>query len=224
MAITNAFREAVASKNALRVRIMMKDSLLVDPTFKEFEEMARLAGDIYEKHDGGELSDDTSKWTTDYMNRLMVELVENFSRERIIHLKRVVRYLYPAPTPTTAPQAPQSTGNQASQNSGQWSHTRSGENVYRPKNYNKEKAKDEEEGNVTRVAKSALKGAGFGGFCGAAALFGAYGPLVNAVTTAAANGTQVAIGGAAAGAILSGAFVGAIAMGGACLLSDNGGR
>ncbi len=36
MALTNAFYEAVNSGNVTRVRIMMKNSLLTDPTGAEF--------------------------------------------------------------------------------------------------------------------------------------------------------------------------------------------
>ena len=41
MALTNAFREAVTEKNVRKIRIMLKDSLLVDPSFKRFQEMER---------------------------------------------------------------------------------------------------------------------------------------------------------------------------------------
>ena len=43
MALTNAFYEAVQSGNVRRVRIMMQDSLLVDPTFSEFNAMEKVA-------------------------------------------------------------------------------------------------------------------------------------------------------------------------------------
>ena len=36
MALTNAFYEAVQSGNVRRVRFMMQDSLIIDPTFAEF--------------------------------------------------------------------------------------------------------------------------------------------------------------------------------------------
>ena len=39
MAITNEFTEAVQAGNKMRVRIMLKDSLLVDPTAAQFNEM-----------------------------------------------------------------------------------------------------------------------------------------------------------------------------------------
>ena len=55
MALTNAFYEAVQSGNVRRVRIMMQDSLLVDPTFSEFNAMEKVAAamtGLYDKHDG----------------------------------------------------------------------------------------------------------------------------------------------------------------------------
>lgn len=98
MAVTNEFREAVAAQNIRRVRIMMKDGLLIDPTGGSFEEMAEaaegLAG-LYDEHDGRELVEDESAWDEDYMDRLMVQAVGNFSHERLDHLKKVLRRLRP---------------------------------------------------------------------------------------------------------------------------------
>ena len=54
MSLTNAFYEAVQTGNVRRVRIMMQDSLLIDPTFNEFEEMekaASLLNGLYDEHD-----------------------------------------------------------------------------------------------------------------------------------------------------------------------------
>lgn len=98
MAVTNEFMEAVQSGKELRVRIMLKDSLLVDPTAAQFEEMERYAssqmGSVYVEHDGESLNYDVSAWSEDYLNRQMVEVVSNFSKERIDLLKSMVRYIY----------------------------------------------------------------------------------------------------------------------------------
>lgn len=98
MALTNAFYEAVNSGNVRRVRIMMKDSLLVDLTFNDFNEMAKAAASmtgLYDIHDGKNLDDDVSHWNDSYMNRVMVDVVYNFSHERLEHLKKVIRQLRP---------------------------------------------------------------------------------------------------------------------------------
>ena len=55
MALTQSFYQAVNEKNVRLVRIMMKDSLIVDPSFQQFSEMEKAAEkvmDIYEPHDG----------------------------------------------------------------------------------------------------------------------------------------------------------------------------
>ncbi len=103
MALTGAFYEAIQSGNVVRVRIMMKNSLLSDPSFAEFAEMERAAASmagLYDQYDGGELISDKSQWTNNYMDKLMVKLISNFSPERINHLKEVVRYLVPVPERT----------------------------------------------------------------------------------------------------------------------------
>ena len=98
MAITNEFTEAVQSGKMMRVRIMLKDSLLVDPTATLFDEMERYAiekmGNIYTEHDGEVLNYDVSSWNEDYLNQQMVIVVNCFSKERIDLLKGMVRFLY----------------------------------------------------------------------------------------------------------------------------------
>ncbi|GAK43200.1 hypothetical protein ACTHPH_00870 [Paenibacillus pasadenensis] len=105
MAITNAFINAVEAGNVRSIRIMMKDSLLVDPTFAEFNQMEQYARNInglYDEHDGRELKEDKTSWNDDYMNKLMVQVVGNFSHDRISRLKEIVRHLRPVASNTPA--------------------------------------------------------------------------------------------------------------------------
>ena len=98
MAITNAFNKAIADGNIRQIRIMLKDSLLVDPTFGRFNEMEKLAltvHGIYDEHDGRPFKSLSSEWSDSYMDSLMVQVVGNFSHERVEHLKDVVRTLRP---------------------------------------------------------------------------------------------------------------------------------
>ena len=98
MSLTNTFKEAVKSGNIQRIRIMMKNSLLVDPTFREFKEMANAAATVkglYDIHDGKEFEVNKENWDDSYMNKQMVQLVNNFSYERISHIKDIVSYLRP---------------------------------------------------------------------------------------------------------------------------------
>lgn len=77
---------------------MMEDSLLVDPTFEIYRAMEKAASGmdgLYDEHDGKELIEDRSLWNDDYMDRVMVKVLSNFSHERLDHLKKVVQYLRP---------------------------------------------------------------------------------------------------------------------------------
>lgn len=98
MAITQEFREAVQNKDTRMVRIMLKDSLVVDPTFSEFNQMITLAetniDDLYDIHNAETLNYDMSSWTKDYMDDQMVQVVYNFSKERIQILKYICKHLY----------------------------------------------------------------------------------------------------------------------------------
>ena len=114
MAITDAFRKAVSAGDIRYIRIMMKDSLLGDVTFNEFDEMDKLArtvpGLYDDEHDGRGFEEDRSKWNDGYMNTLMVEVIDNFSIERVEHLKDVVRYLRPVTRPSVSPKPASSRG------------------------------------------------------------------------------------------------------------------
>lgn len=98
MALTKEFTEAVENEKKTRVRIMLKDIMLVDPSLKTFDEMLSYAernmSRLYDEHDGEKLINDPSAWNEDYMNQQMVVVVTNFSKERIDLLGRMVKKLY----------------------------------------------------------------------------------------------------------------------------------
>lgn len=98
MALTNEFIEAVESGKKVRVRIMLKDIMLVDPTMRTFDEMIKYAAskmnDVYDEHDGEQLKYDTMEWNESYLSYQMVTVVNNFSKERIELLRSMVKYLY----------------------------------------------------------------------------------------------------------------------------------
>lgn len=97
--MTKEFLDAINAGKTSLVRIMIKDMLLLDRTssFETVSEMEKVAAaylkDLYDVHDGEELIKDKTLWTVDYMNSLMVEVVNNFSHERLDYLKNVVSYL-----------------------------------------------------------------------------------------------------------------------------------
>ena len=96
MALTREFVEAVSQRNLLRVKIMLKDSLLVDTTFNQFNEMLsyaepRLSG-IWVSDDE---DDDVFSQSPEELNTILAGLVNNFSKRRITHLKGMINKLYP---------------------------------------------------------------------------------------------------------------------------------
>lgn len=92
--VSPEFKAAVADKNLLRTRIMLKDSFVLDPTFAQLSEMLSYARenlpDLMVTYDGDYLEEDSSKWTSETMNEELVRLVTNFSDIRIAHLRKVV--------------------------------------------------------------------------------------------------------------------------------------
>lgn len=159
MAITSTFREAVKSKSVRKVRIMMEDSLLVDPTFRKFEEMEKEAESmkdiLYDKHDGREFRRDKCTWDENYMNELMVQVIRNYSHERVDHLKEVVRYLRPVEE--------KACGSFADKDGRSGREEGSTQTKERDLNYQEQKKRDGEEGNIIKVAGGAAAGAVAGG-------------------------------------------------------------
>lgn len=98
MAITNEFRDAVQTGKKTRVRIMLKDMMLVDPTMKQFDEMLEFAKsnipDLFDEHNEEVLKYDCGDWNESYLNNQMVAVVSNFSKERVELLRNMVKYVY----------------------------------------------------------------------------------------------------------------------------------
>lgn len=95
MVLSDDFKDAVSQDKKTKVRIMMKDSLLLDPTGASFDEMANYAAKpgFMDEHDG-EVFKTSAEWDDDYLNEQMVAVVSNFSAERIDLLKKMVKKLY----------------------------------------------------------------------------------------------------------------------------------
>lgn len=153
MALTNAFHDAVNSGNVRRVRIMMKNSLLVDPSFDEFCEMEKASSameGLYDEYDGKEFIKDKSQWDDDYMDKMMVKLLSNFSHERIEHVKDIVRYLRPV-TKSVTPKQEQTSHHYYS--------------TTRQDSYEEEKRRCQERGDYlgAKIGAGAVVGAAVGG-------------------------------------------------------------
>ena len=94
--LTKEFKEAVAQGNLLLVHIMLKDSLLIDTSFKQFDEMVEFAES---KLDGiwvDNVDDKESFYqSADNLDNILVGLVNNFSKKRVRYLKTIIRDRYP---------------------------------------------------------------------------------------------------------------------------------
>lgn len=187
MSLPKAFIEAVNNKEIRSIRIMMKNSLLVDPTFKEFNEMnAAISNvpDVYVPHDGKEFILDRSQWDEQYISRIMAQVIGNFSHERVDHLKDVVRYLRPAPKIVS---------NERTNKIPPQASARRPKSEYRNDNYKsdyqRQKEIDQANGNFC-LQKIAL-GAGIGAVAGAALTTTVSGPIVLGAVGGAVVGAGV---------------------------------
>lgn len=98
MKIDIEFQDAVKSNDIDLVRMMLKDSIMIDPTLDMYRVLssyaeANLSMPLYEKYDGITFADE-SDWNKDYFNQEMTKLIDNFSKERIIHLEKVCKKIY----------------------------------------------------------------------------------------------------------------------------------
>lgn len=190
MAVTDSFLEEVSEGDVLGIRIIMKNSLLVDPSFKDFDEREKLAKDViglYDEHDGAELDYDKSNWSEDYMNMLMVEVVGNFSHERIDHLKQLVSFLFPYEDKKPINKEVEKSNINKSNNA-QNEHT----------SYQRQKYEDQKNGRVINRTSKILTGTVVGGIAGG-------------VVASVASGTIIV--GVAAGATVAGVTVAIITSG-----------
>ena len=85
------FIDAVNSEDYDLIKIMMCNSLLVDPSGADFDEMFEYANNelkgLLEDYDGEELNNDTSQWDKKFLDKQLLKLEDNFSEERIKYVK-----------------------------------------------------------------------------------------------------------------------------------------
>lgn len=120
MSISSEFQENVQSGDLITVRSALTDYLIIDRTFKSFDDALSYSSktlSIIQEYDNKPFEEDRSKWNKDYLNKQKVALMINFSKERIDHIKNVVQAVLPDPeqsvnstmTRETMPSAPKPT-------------------------------------------------------------------------------------------------------------------
>ena len=97
--IDSEFKKAVEINDIDLVRMMLKDSLIIDPTGILFDELFnyaqdRLGNKLLEEYDRKEFIYDKKFWTEDFFSQEMIKLINNFSLERINFLKEVCKFIY----------------------------------------------------------------------------------------------------------------------------------
>jgi hypothetical protein len=166
MAITKSFKKAVDDGNVKDIRIMLKESLLVDPTFTDFNEKisyVKNIDEVYVYHDGRELNSDESTWDDNYMDKLMSQLSTNFSKERVEHLKKVIRKLRPI---AARPQSRTTTSySGSSQRQSPHSNSTKQQAPRSQTNYQQQKHSDQRDGTYrrTKIAGGVVAGTVVGG-------------------------------------------------------------
>ncbi len=99
MVVSNEFKEVVQEKDILKVRIMLKDSLLIDRSFTTFEELVnyaqKLGLDVWVDSSDDSIEKVKRPWTVDLMNDELTLLISDFTKERVDYIKQIIREIYP---------------------------------------------------------------------------------------------------------------------------------
>lgn len=92
------FKEELRKNNILKIRLMMKNSLLYDPSFKTFNEMEKLAEEykvnIWQDSSCEDFIKQKQSWTMDDVNYELTAIVSDFTKERIVYLKELIANVY----------------------------------------------------------------------------------------------------------------------------------
>lgn len=97
--ISTEFKQNVESGDLVTVRSALVDYLIIDRTFKKFDEALEYGCanlNIMQPYDNNPLETESEKWDNAYLNQQKVALMVNFSKERIDHIKSIIKNVMPA--------------------------------------------------------------------------------------------------------------------------------
>jgi hypothetical protein len=109
--INKTLDEAIRSKDIKAIRDVLTTSMVQDPGFSKgvFEERLKRChiadisdSELFVSFEGSAINRDPNAWTKDYYAEQRTEFRYNFSRERLDHLKKVGRKLYPSGIPAVS--------------------------------------------------------------------------------------------------------------------------
>ena len=96
--ISTEFKQNVESGDLVTVRSALVDYLIIDRTFKKFDESLEYACtsmNILQPFDNEPFETEMEKWDNIYLNQQKVALMVNISKERIEHIKSVIGKIMP---------------------------------------------------------------------------------------------------------------------------------
>lgn len=96
--VSEEFKKNVAAKDVFLVRSALLDYLILDRSFKTFNESLDYAAKflpVFQEYNGKAFETDKSKWNETYLNEQKAFLMINFCRERVEHIKEVIRVVLP---------------------------------------------------------------------------------------------------------------------------------
>lgn len=98
MEVTEAFKEAVESKNLLTIRILLKDSLIYDKHFNRFNDMKKYLDNkninIWMSDTDPFVEKPEYEWNKNLMNLELTKLVYNFTEDRVKYCQKIIQKLY----------------------------------------------------------------------------------------------------------------------------------
>lgn len=165
MAVSQTFKNVVSSGDILRIRLLMSNELLIDPTFQNFTDMEMMVkgmDGLYVPFDGDALDTDENHWDDHYLALQQTMLVSNFCPERIKYVKKIISKLHPSKTMTATPES--CSGKKTKSD---WDF-RGDSRSQRPIDYQTQKRAAEASGRIVKV----MVGCGVGGAAIGAGLIG----------------------------------------------------
>ena len=100
MAVAQEFVDAVKTRNVLLVRVMLKDSLLLDKSFRQFNEMCYYAenqGLNFWADEKEELKIAPKPWNINLMNLELTKLVNDFTKRHTYYVIGIIKEVYGIP-------------------------------------------------------------------------------------------------------------------------------
>ena len=157
MAVSSEFEKTVQENHILRIRIMLKDSLLVDKSFSKYKELltyAETQGVEVWMTQEDPIEHAKKPWTLDLMNYELTALVNDFTREHVQYVQQIIKEVYKGEGSQESSQILQvGTGKQPTSSPPSSDVKKAGSNT----NDSSYKTIEEESKNIERIVRASKK-------------------------------------------------------------------